>query len=179
MACPTDRDCFTSWTTTTRMPSDCDSFVRQTDAPAPNPTQSTPGPGPSDDQCLAIPVSDNIYNIPLDSAYSFTTSEAAFNISNEAPTPIDYKLVFKSKMTSIKTSAYLGDRTLSIYDPFLCANECDNIRGCVGFNLFFERDPVLQPGPYCENPSAGINIKCTLWGNMLDASMAVYSGETK
>jgi hypothetical protein len=45
------------------------------------------------------------------------------------------------------------------YDVQWCANECDAKSGCLSFNIYFERDPVVDPGTGCTNPAAFANIK--------------------
>jgi hypothetical protein len=63
------------------------------------------------------------------------------------------------------------------YDVNWCASKCNAISGCLSFNIYFERDPVLDPGAGCTNPAAFPNIKCSFWGSALDLSTATNKGQ--
>lgn len=58
-----------------------------------------------------------------------------------------------------------------------CASECNNKDGCLGFNNFVERDPILTPGPNCQNSDALANIKYLLWGNQVYTDTANNKGQ--
>lgn len=58
----------------------------------------------------------------------------------------------------------MGYYSLNSYDTQSCANYCSSVLGCLSFNVFYERDPTLNPAAACPNPAAGTAIKCTLWG---------------
>merc|ERR1711939_1221564 len=53
-----------------------------------------------------------------------------------------------------------------------CGQYCDNASGCNAFNIYFERDPLLNPAPACPNPLPTTNIKCSLWGSSVSAATA-------
>lgn len=74
---------------------------------------------------------------------------------------------------------YMGLYTLTTYDQTGCANLCNNTANCQGFNVFYERDPTLNPGPSCTNPTAMTNIKCTLWSLPPTVANATNAGETR
>ncbi|KAK5004995.1 hypothetical protein LTR60_006390, partial [Cryomyces antarcticus] len=58
-----------------------------------------------------------------------------------------------------------------------CAALCDQAQGCLGINLYFERDPTINPATACPNPTAFTNVKCTLWGSAVTAASATNQGQ--
>ena len=48
----------------------------------------------------------------------------------------------------------MGFTTLQTYDTQACASKCDKMNGCMAVNVYFERDPSLDPGTSCPNPSS-------------------------
>jgi len=85
-------------------------------------------------------------------------------VSTSATTPSGYQRTFHNQLASTQGSSYMGLYTLSSYDTTACANLCGGSVGCQGFNLYFERDPTLNPAPGCANPPAMTTIGCTLYG---------------
>ncbi|TVY76041.1 hypothetical protein LSUE1_G005481 [Lachnellula suecica] len=82
-----------------------------------------------------------------------------------APVPKGYSLNFTNLHASTSTSAYMGYTNLNKYDTNQCASLCNAQTGCVAFNLYFERDPTLDPNASsCPNPPSLTNIKCVFWG---------------
>lgn len=71
----------------------------------------------------------------------------------------------------------MGLHTLDTYDPAICQAFCDAADLCTGFNLYFERDPTVNPADNCRNPPSFTNIKCTLWGSRLTPETAVNRGQ--
>ncbi|KAH7018016.1 uncharacterized protein B0I36DRAFT_217611, partial [Microdochium trichocladiopsis] len=99
-------------------------------------------------------------------------------IANAAKAPAGYFANFKNAPGANSASAYLGYSVLETgYDVEACAAKCNEKAGCLAFNVFFERDPVISPGKGCENPTAFANIKCSLWGVPLDNSTATNTGQ--
>jgi hypothetical protein len=72
-------------------------------------------------------------------------------------------------------AGYLGFYYLNSYDVQSCAAYCNSVSTCLSFNVFYERDPTLNPSydNTCPNPVAGVAIKCSLWG--VPASKAAAS----
>ena len=99
-----------------------------------------------------------------------------------ARAPLDYDLVFYNETGSTNdTENYLGYRTLQSYNVTQCAEECDSKPSCTSFNIFFERDPSLNPDKDagCANPASLTNIKCSWWTSAISASVANNTGETR
>ena len=67
----------------------------------------------------------------------------------------------------------MGFTTLTSYDVASCAANCDAISGCVSFNIYFERDPTLEPDPAtCPNPPSLTRVKCVWWGGQVSLNNA-------
>lgn len=98
-------------------------------------------------------------------------------MANNAPVPDGYAKVFANKKASLSASNYMGLYTLDSYDsltwsvltlraelllltPLYCsASKCDQAVGCSAFNLYIERDPSVDPGSACPNPTSTTNYK--------------------
>lgn len=94
-----------------------------------------------------------------------------------AVTPPRYQKTFTNKNASVSANSYLGLQTMKSYDPLGCSQWCDNTTLCTGFNIFYERDPSLDPGPGCLNPPTIVNYKCTLWGSGVEEAAANNFGQ--
>lgn len=90
---------------------------------------------------------------------------------------MDYTEAFVNLNGSVSMATYMGYYTLTRYVPADCASYCNAATGCLGFNIFFERDPSVVPGPACPNPPSTDNIKCTLWGSPVTAASATNEGQ--
>lgn len=71
----------------------------------------------------------------------------------------------------------MGYYTLTSYSPNACANYCNQATGCQAFNIYFERDPTLNPADACPNPASTTNIKCTLYGSQINSASATNMGQ--
>lgn len=75
---------------------------------------------------------------------------------------------------------YLGFTTLKTYDVASCAAKCNAINGCISINIYYERDPTVDPGTGnsgCANPPSTTMIKCVFWGGPISADNAVNTGQ--
>ncbi|KAH0348540.1 glycoside hydrolase, partial [Aureobasidium melanogenum] len=108
-------------------------------------------------------------------AFAANTAFAAAALS--APTPSGYSNTFTNLNASNNAYGYLGYTTLSSYDTQKCASKCNAINGCMSFNLYFERDPSVDPGTGCSNPSSVTMIKCVFWGGPVSSSNANNYGQ--
>lgn len=68
-------------------------------------------------------------------------------------------------------------RALTTYDVQGCADACDSEKYCRGFNIYFERDPSLEPGSDCPKPTSTTNIKCSLYGYPVALNAATNTGQ--
>ena len=71
----------------------------------------------------------------------------------------------------------MGYSTVDTFDTELCATKCDEKEGCLGFNIYVERDPSLNPGPECRNPDTVTNIKRSFWGGPVYTDTATNTGQ--
>ncbi|KAF3920984.1 hypothetical protein ABW20_dc0103641 [Dactylellina cionopaga] len=90
-----------------------------------------------------------------------------------------YTKAFDGLKGSVNQIGYRGLTTISSYSIANCKTLCDNKAQCLGFNLYVERDPSLDPGVGCPNPSPITNYKCTLWSFPFLAGAADNTGETR
>ena len=115
--------------------------------------------------------------------------QAAHNYALDANIPADYSLVpgFVDLQGSGQSISYLTyTAKISAYDPAQCAAKCNAIAGCVSFNIYFERDPLIVYGgaqvpnaQYCPatptSPSATL-IKCAFFSKPLTVADATNVG---
>jgi hypothetical protein len=87
------------------------------------------------------------------------------NLQYSAPIPEGYSLNFTNLHAPTSTSSYMGYTNLNSHGTNQCAHFCNQQTRCVAFNLYFERDPTLDPSAQsCPNQSSLTNIKCVFWG---------------
>ncbi|KAI9847680.1 MAG: hypothetical protein M1837_001928 [Sclerophora amabilis] len=114
---------------------------------------------------------------PVDTAADFLAFTVFAETSAQAHEPQGYASSFTDLKGSTHAPNYLGLTTLKTYDTIQCARLCDDKVGCSGFNIYFERDPTLNPAEGCPNPKGFTNIKCTLWGTGVSPQTATNTGE--
>ncbi|KAI5242789.1 hypothetical protein E4T43_04582 [Aureobasidium subglaciale] len=112
-----------------------------------------------------------------DTAVAFTSDSRFSSKAMNAQTPSGYTMGFQNFNASSSAYGYMGFTTLQDYDVSTCAKKCDAIRGCVSFNIYFERDPSLVPGPTCVDPSSVTMIKCVFWGSAVSTSNTKNYGQ--
>jgi hypothetical protein len=131
--------------------------------------------------CDQEPTIPNYYNVALDSAASFRADAKISAVATTAnPAPIGYFQTYNNKQAASSAMNYLGYTVVDTgngYDVSWCASKCSSKAGCTAFNIYFERDPTLDPGPGCPNPPAFANIKCSFWGTALDETSATNTGQ--
>lgn len=94
-----------------------------------------------------------------------------------APTPANYTTAFRNATGSTSQANYMGYYLLQTYNTTACAGYCNAASGCTAFNIYFERDPALNPANGCQNPPPFTNIKCSLWGSPVSAATATNNGQ--
>ncbi|KAF2225200.1 hypothetical protein BDZ85DRAFT_259807 [Elsinoe ampelina] len=108
----------------------------------------------------------------------FLVDTTVANQATSALAPAGYTTNFTGQLGSMFSSNYLGYYQLSSYTPSACAAICDSVSACRSFNLYFERDPILNPAPVqCPNPTAAVSVRCALWGSQITVSQARNIGE--
>jgi hypothetical protein len=114
-----------------------------------------------------------------DTAFSAFTTFASVAIAAVAPSGWQrtFTNLNASELYDPPTMVYLGYQTMSTYDAGQCLALCDSTTGCVGANLYFERNPTLNPADACPNPTAQTLIKCALWGSLITPAAATNYGQ--
>ncbi|KAK6006827.1 hypothetical protein QM012_005835 [Aureobasidium pullulans] len=115
-----------------------------------------------------------------DTPAAFASNPDFASIASSAPVPTGYTNTFTNANASNSAYGYLGFTTLSTFDSTKCAAKCNAIYGCLSFNLYFERDPSVDPGfgaSGCENPPSVTYIKCVFWGGPVSRSNANNYGQ--
>ena len=111
------------------------------------------------------------------SAYLDSNSNLAQAALNAA-TPSGYVRNFQNLQASTQQIYYLTYKTLdATYDVQACADFCDSEKYCNGFNIYFERDPSVDPSSACPNPPPVTNIKCAIYGYPVASGSATNEGQ--
>jgi hypothetical protein len=72
---------------------------------------------------------------------------------------------------------YPGLQKLRTYDVEACSQYCNNTTLCTGFNIFVERNLLLNSSDNCTQPALITNYKCTLWRSGVDTASATNYGD--
>jgi len=136
-----------------------------------------------DASCTALPTGVAKYALTSsrDNAASFRANPTFSSIAVSAPTPKGYVNTVKNSGGANDGYGFLGFSNLNDYDTKKCAANCDATTGCQAFNIYFERDPSVDPGTGndCPNPKSVTHIKCALWGGPLNKDNAVNTGQLR
>ncbi|KAJ4348973.1 hypothetical protein N0V95_005021 [Ascochyta clinopodiicola] len=116
-------------------------------------------------------------SVSPDNAATFSSSTELSRIARTADTPSGYQQSFQDQSGSLQQIGYLTYKTYQTYDVQGCADACDSEKYCLGFNIYFERDPTLEPGPNCPSPASTTNIKCSLYGYPVAEKAATNKGQ--
>ena len=109
----------------------------------------------------------------------FLVDSTMNGIANLALAPAGYTKQFGGLFGSMQNvqGPYLGFQQLESYNISECVSYCSSVPQCQAINIYFERDPVVDPGLSCTNPSAASMVKCALWGGPIGAAQASDNGE--
>ncbi|KAG9943102.1 glycoside hydrolase, partial [Aureobasidium melanogenum] len=118
------------------------------------------------------------YNSSPDTASAFLADGYYSSVASAAPTPAGYINTFTNLQASNNAYGYMGYQLLRTYDTQLCSQKCDKINGCLSFNIYYERDPSVDPNDAsCASPSSVVQIKCVFWGGPVLKSNALNAGQ--
>ncbi|THX78795.1 hypothetical protein D6D05_05226 [Aureobasidium pullulans] len=120
------------------------------------------------------------YAAGTDNAANFLANNYYSSVASAAPTPSGYNMAFVNQQASNNAFGYMGFSVLDTYDVATCASRCTALNGCVSINIYFERDPSVDPNDAsCSNPPSVTMIKCVYWGGPVSQDNAVNSGQTR
>ncbi|KAG9944908.1 hypothetical protein KCU85_g7589, partial [Aureobasidium melanogenum] len=120
------------------------------------------------------------YAANADNAANFLANTYYASVASAAPTPSGYSQAFVAQQASNNAFGYLGYDTFDTYDVATCAQRCTAKDGCVSINIYFERDPSVNPDDTsCSNPPSVTMIKCVYWGGPVSQDNAVNQGQTR
>ncbi|KAH7379512.1 hypothetical protein BKA66DRAFT_466170 [Pyrenochaeta sp. MPI-SDFR-AT-0127] len=96
-------------------------------------------------------------------------------------TPTGYKKVFTDKLAATEQIGHLTYKNIDSgkYDVNECAKFCDKEKYCLGFNIYYERDPKREPAAACPNPSPITNVKCSIYGYHITENSATNAGQKR
>ncbi|KAI5239551.1 hypothetical protein E4T47_09330 [Aureobasidium subglaciale] len=131
--------------------------------------------------CAAQPSGAN--SVPAyspDTAGVFADNAYFPSIASAAPSIPGYTQAFANKQASSNAFGYMGFDTFDTYDVTTCAQRCTAKRGCVSVNMYFERDPSVNPDDAsCSNPPSVTMIKCAYWGGPVTEANTVNKGQPR
>ncbi|KAL1303069.1 hypothetical protein AAFC00_006514 [Neodothiora populina] len=119
------------------------------------------------------------YGVDVSSYQNFKADQKIASVAIAAPTPSGYYQNSKSLLGAQSAYGYLGYAQVKTYDVQTCADKCTKKAGCLGFNIYFERAPTLEPSIHgkCDDPTPFANIKCSFWGSFLEDKTATNYGQ--
>ncbi|KAH7121213.1 hypothetical protein B0J11DRAFT_560157 [Dendryphion nanum] len=99
--------------------------------------------------------------------------------AQSASIPDGYVKSFTNLQGSTQQIGYLTLKTLlgPNYDIGARAAFCESVKYCLGLNVYFERDPSINPASACPNPPPVTNIKCSLYGYPVAAESVTNKGQ--
>ncbi|KAK4495864.1 hypothetical protein PRZ48_013132 [Zasmidium cellare] len=122
-------------------------------------------------KCAQKPAAD-------DTPDAFGQTQSFAQTALKASTPAGYNQVYVNKNGSSEfIYPYLGFTTLDSYDTAKCAKRCDAVSGCQSINIYFERDPSVEPAAGCTDPSSSTVIKCVYWGSPVTDASTTNTGQ--
>jgi hypothetical protein len=106
-------------------------------------------------------------------------SNALRTAARQATTPSGYTQEFSDANGATQQVGYLTYENIDdgTYNVQKCADFCDSEKFCLGFNIFYERDPKLNPAPACSNPDPVTNVKCSIYGYPVALASATSQGQ--
>jgi len=121
---------------------------------------STPLSRVKRDACVQQPLGISYNSVP-DTAAAFAADTYYGLKAVAAGAPTGYVQTMSNLTASNSADKYMGFTLLQSYDVVSCVNQCNAISGCNSVNIYFERDPTINPDSSAcsQNPPSTINIK--------------------
>ena len=113
-----------------------------------------------------------------DTADAFLADIYYSDTASSAKTPLGFTSAFSNTKASANAPGYLGFTLMDTYDVQTCADKCNAISGCTSFNIYFERDPSVDPNDAsCLDPASVTNIKCVWWSSKITTDVNINDGQ--
>ena len=78
------------------------------------------------------------------------------------------------------TGSYDGERQQGSYNTTTCAQVCNADPACVGFNIYFEREPTyVVNNVTCRNPASAADVKCAIFTSWIYNASSTNYGVTE
>lgn len=104
-----------------------------------------------------------------DTPQTFLDNPDNHDPAKDAPVPSGYRKTFTNLNAAVyddpNDDPYLTVYYLDSYSVQSCASYCDAVVACNAFNIYFERDPQVEPVDSCRKPASKTVYKCALFGN--------------
>lgn len=99
--------------------------------------------------------------------------------ARSAATPSGYRKEFTDEVGATQQVGYLTYKYIEdgSYNVQQCADFCNSEKFCLGFNIYVERDPKLNPAPGCASPDPVTNVKCSIFGYPVAKASATNQGQ--
>ena len=118
------------------------------------------------------------YKLVADTANAFVAEKYFSKVAKAAKVPMGFASVFSDTKASPNAPGYLGFTLMDTYDVNTCANKCNAIKDCTSFNVYYERDPSVNPNDAsCSNPPSSTNIKCVWWSSAISPEVNINNGQ--
>lgn len=119
--------------------------------------------------------------LPADSSPAgyLDTNNILRSAARAAGTPSGYKQEFVDADGSTQQIGYLTYKNIDdgTYNVQQCADFCDSEKFCLGFNIYYERDPSINPAAACPDPAPITNVKCSIYGYPVAKGSATNNGQ--
>jgi hypothetical protein len=126
----------------------------------------------SNASCPVANSADNVPNFLQDPALCTASYNAGMNA------PQGYSTAFAGANGSTQALyGYMGYEQVTTYNTSYCAAQCNAKAGCASFNIYFERDPSVDPTDDCQNPASVRVAKCAYYSSIIDVSTATNQGQ--
>ena len=131
----------------------------------------------TDGSCAPQPLGSGPVSNNPDTADGFLSNPVYASNAKAATTPKGYTQAYVGLNAASTTGGYLGVEELTSYDTAYCASQCCSFwPGCTSFNIYYERNPTVDPAAACPNPSSTTRIKCSFWSQSLVPADATNDG---
>jgi hypothetical protein len=144
--------------------------------------------------CPAPVAYNGIAGFLSDTVTNFLYDPVLCAVSQGAAVPSGYSTLFTdAKGSNQQLYGYMGYEqvpppknvwdAVGAYNTAYCAAQCDAKAGCASFNIYYERDPTVDPTATCQNPASTWNflgttsVRCAYYSSFVDVSTTTNKGQ--